>query len=133
MAFIEPTESQVREFAENGPDGPIVMLNLLKFAERATYSANHNEPERTGEEAYAVYSETALQKVAGAGGSLFFMSPAHASVIGPEGEWDLVALVRYPSKQAFLTMVADPEYLACAHHRAAALADSRLIPMNAPE
>jgi uncharacterized protein (DUF1330 family) len=66
------------------------------------------------------------------GGGVFFMSPAHAPVIGPEGEWDVVLLVQYPSRQAFLTMVADPEYQACAHHRTAALADSRLIPMTAP-
>ena len=36
-------------------------------------------------------------------------------------------LVRYPSIGAFLEMVTDADYLVCARHRTAALADSRLI------
>jgi uncharacterized protein (DUF1330 family) len=133
MSYIDPTGEQLQRFMENGPDGPIVMLNLLKFRDKAAYADDAGEPERSGAEAYGVYSETALQKVQGVGGSLFFGSPAHAAVIGPEDEWDMVALVQYPNRQAFLTMVSDPEYQACAHHRSAALADSRLIPMTSPE
>lgn len=132
MPHINPTGEQLKQFMDHGPDGAIVMLNLLKFRDKAAYEADAGEPDRTGAEAYGVYSETAMRKVQEVGGDLYFMSSAHAVVIGPEGEWDVVALVRYPSRQAFLGMVADPEYQACAHHRAAALADSRLIPMNAP-
>ena len=40
---------------------------------------------------------------------------------------DELLLVRYPSKAAFLSMLADPEYRAATEHRTAALADSRLI------
>jgi len=133
MPYIDPTGEQLQRFMEKGPDGPIVMLNLLKFRDKAAYADDAGEPTRSGAEAYGVYSETALQKVRGVGGSLFFGSPAHAAVIGPDGEWDMVALVQYPSRQAFLTMVSDPEYQACTHHRSAALADSRLIPMTPPE
>ncbi len=133
MAYIDPTGEQIKRFVEEGPDGPLVMLNLLKFRDEAAYADGSGEPGRSGAEAYAVYSETALQKVRGVGGSLFFTSPAHTPVIGPDGEWDMVALVRYPSREAFLSMVGDPEYQACTHHRTAALADSRLIPLTAPE
>lgn len=133
MPTIDPTEEQFLRFKEIGPNGPIVMLNLLKFRKKAAYADDAGEPERTGEEAYGVYSETALQKVQGVGGRLFFGSPAHAPLIGPDGEWDMVVLVRYPSRQKFLEMVADPEYQACTHHRTAALADSRLIPMTPPD
>ena len=39
----------------------------------------------------------------------------------------VVGVVRTPSKAAFLSMLADPEYRAATEHRTAALADSRLI------
>jgi len=132
MSFIDPTGEQIKRLLEEGPEGPIIMLNLLKFRDKATYAADAREPERTGAEAYNVYSQTALRKVGEVGGEIFFASPAHAAVVGPEDEWDLVALVRYPSRHAFLNMVADPEYQACSHHRTAALANSRLIPLTAP-
>ncbi len=130
MSHIEPTIEQLSRFQDHGPDGEIVMLNLLKFRDVAAYKADAGEPSRSGAEAYGVYSETALRKVAGVGGSIVLGSPAHAALIGPDGEWDVVALVKYPSRQAFLTMVSDPEYQACTHHRTAALADSRLIPLT---
>jgi hypothetical protein len=38
-----------------------------------------------------------------------------------------VLAVQYPSRSAFLSMVTDPDYLQVHAHRAAALADSRLI------
>ena len=48
--------------------------------------------------------------------------------IGPsEKVWDVVALVRYPSAGAYLTMVATEAYKAARQHRTAALCDSRLI------
>lgn len=46
-------------------------------------------------------------------------------LIGEEN-WDLILLVEYPSKQAFLEMAADPEYRKAAANRTAALTDSRL-------
>jgi hypothetical protein len=36
---IDPTADQVRALRDAGPDGPVVMLNLLKFRERANYPA----------------------------------------------------------------------------------------------
>jgi len=51
-----------------------------------------------------------------------------ATLIAPEAEeWDDALLVEYPSRAAFLEMVSQPEYLAAAPHRSAALEDSRLI------
>ena len=34
---IDPTADQVRALRDAGPDGPVVMLNLLKFREQANY------------------------------------------------------------------------------------------------
>ena len=54
------------------------------------------------------------------------MSRGIRSVIGPE-DWDLVILVRYPTRRQFVAMLKDPDYQKIAPIRAAALADSRLI------
>ena len=37
---IDPTADQVRALRDTGPDGPVVMLYLLKFRERANYPAD---------------------------------------------------------------------------------------------
>ena len=56
---------------------------------------------------------------------------ALAGVIAPEGEqWDDVLLVRYPSKDAFAAMLADPEYKEATRHRTAALREARLVAMQ---
>jgi uncharacterized protein (DUF1330 family) len=57
------------------------------------------------------------------------MGRALRSIIGSE-DWDIVILVRYPTRRQFVAMFDDPEYQAIAPIRAAALADSRLIEMS---
>ena len=34
---VYPTEEQIHGFNEPGPEGPIYMVNLLKFKDRAEY------------------------------------------------------------------------------------------------
>lgn len=47
---VYPNEEQMKGFADSGPDGPIYMLNLLKFKEKAEY-ADGRETDLTGEQA----------------------------------------------------------------------------------
>ena len=49
---IDPTADQVRALRDAGPDGPVVMLNLLKFRERANYPVGSLHPPCSGAEAY---------------------------------------------------------------------------------
>lgn len=49
-----PKQEQLREFFGSGEDGPFVMVNLLKFKERAEY-ADGRETDLTGAQAYAIY------------------------------------------------------------------------------
>lgn len=132
MSSIHPSraslESLVRHFS---PDEPVVMLNLLRFRDQAAYAKEDNETACTGREAYARYSKQALFQLEKVGAKAEWTGEAMAGVIGPEEEeWHDVLLVRYPSAEAFLAMVGDPEYQAFVHHRTAALADSRLIAMR---
>ncbi|WLQ12928.1 DUF1330 domain-containing protein [Hahella aquimaris] len=127
MASINPDwEELAGLLTRMPPDQPVVMLNLLKFHDIAAYA--DASVRCSGREAYATYSQTALQTVREVGGELLWMGRAQASVIAPAGEkWDEVLLVRYPSIQAFHRMLSMPDYQACVIHRTAALADSRLI------
>jgi uncharacterized protein (DUF1330 family) len=125
-ATVDPEREQIERLAAGDPDeGPILMLNLLRFRDRA--AAVDGEEGLTGRQAYERYAAGVASHLAAAAGRVVNAGECVEVVIGPEGEWDLVALVEYPSRRAFLTMVGDPAYQATAAWRTAALADSRLI------
>lgn len=127
---IDPNPETLPAILASLPDDtPIVMLNLLRYRETARYK--DGDADYSGREAYQKYSEVAFGKVQGVGGEMVWKGRALAGVIAPEGEkWDSVLLVRYPSKQAFATMLADPEYRQATKHRTAALEEARLIAMQ---
>jgi uncharacterized protein (DUF1330 family) len=120
---LTPTAGQVERLAASESDQPVVMLNLLRFKEQA----DGIDEGISGREAYARYGEAAAPHLAAVGGRVLNAVDASEVVIGPEGEWDVALLVEYPSRSHFLKMATDPEYLKVHEHRAAALADSRLI------
>ncbi|WP_111495504.1 MULTISPECIES: DUF1330 domain-containing protein [Marinobacter] len=132
MSSIHPSRDRLESLVQRfSPEEPVVMLNLLRFREEASYAEETDERPCSGREAYARYSKLALGQLARVGARPEWMGQAMAPVIAPHDEdWDEVLLVRYPSAQAFLNMVAAPEYRAIVHHRTAALADSRLIAMR---
>lgn len=129
MKTINPDIEKLPEILNNLPaDVPIVMMNLLKFRDRAHYPEGIEADPCTGREAYQRYSEIALSKVVEVGGQPIWLGEGLGSIIGPEDEcWDEVILVKYPSVDAFVRMLAMPDYQASTVHRTAALEDSRLI------
>jgi uncharacterized protein (DUF1330 family) len=129
MASIEPSHDQLQKLvAAAKDDAPIVMINLLRYRERATYPPGVEAEPCSGREAYQRYGMGITPLLAEAGGRILWFGSAKQTVIGPESEhWDDAILVQYPSRQAFLGMVTSPAYLEIGVHRAAALSDSRLI------
>lgn len=131
---VEPTQDQVRALRERGIDGPVQMLNLLRFREVADYSRSPElEPDApvSGAEAYAEYSRHTMARLDAAGAEVLWMGRGGDPLIGPADErWDLALLVRYPSIDAFLSMTSDPGYLVTVGHRTAAVEDSRLLPLE---
>ena len=131
-SHIHPERAALEALAALADDEPVVMLNLLRFREQASYPEGSAHEPCSGREAYARYGAEAVKHVQAVGGKPLWIGEAQLSIIGPTDEgWDDVLLVQYPSRKAFLTMASNPEYLACAVHRTAALADSRLIAMRA--
>jgi uncharacterized protein (DUF1330 family) len=103
---ISPTPEQLRELGDHpDQDSPIVMLNLLKFRDRA------QEGEGSGQEAYGRYGAGVAPLLQKAGGRLVWAGRADHSLIGETGEhWDMVALVEYPSRRAFVEMATSAAY-----------------------
>jgi hypothetical protein len=127
---VNPTPEQLRAMVEQGPDGAIVMVNLLKYREKADYASDRAEAKETvsGLDAYRRYGAVALKCVGEAGGGIVWAgAQGFVFIGGSEQDWDEVVCVRYPSRQAFLGMIARPDYLAATYHRDAGLARTALL------
>ena len=119
---VTPTQEQMAGFLAPGPDGPINMVNLLKFKDKATYQ-DGRETELTGQEAYALYSRGVMKTLATVGGKLVFSGDVSRLMLGEvEDLWDTVAIAQYPSRAAMLDMMQLPEYQEISVHRSAGLA-----------
>ena len=129
----QPRPEQLQNFSEKAPEGPIYMLNLLKFKERAEY-ADGRETELSGAEAYGLYGAAVRKIVEGFSGQFHFFGHCNALVIG-DGElaWDAVGIMEYPSLEAFQGMVGSSEYGDIHVHREAGLDHQLLINCLSPE
>ncbi len=120
---VNPNVERVREFFGPGaPETPFVMVNMLKFKEKAEYS-DGRQTDLSGAEAYAIYVEAVRKLIAGLGGRPIYAGAVTGLMVGEVEElWDVVALVEYPSSEAFRQMVQSPEYQEIHVHRDAGLA-----------
>ncbi len=131
--YLEPTQEAGRQFFSRDAQGPVVMLNLMRFRSVADYSAT---PELappspiSGEAAYKLYMDHTLPFLLKSGGEILFYGKGGLYLIGPPDEsWDAAMLVRQASLASFLAFASDREYLPGIAHRTAALEDSRLLPL----
>ena len=104
---MSPTAEQMKAFLAL-PDGPVVMVNLLKFKADG------------GAEEYAKYGAAIQPCLAKVGAKLLFSGQALSCLIG-DGDWDMVALMQYPNPGALIEMVNTKEYQAAHVHREAGL------------
>lgn len=130
MKTIRPTREQMEAFGTDPYDGPIIMINLLKFRDKAAYAEGDPEydDDLSGREAYMRYGKALAEFASGPeiGLEVLYSGSVARFFIG-EGDWDQVAVVRYPSRKHFQAMNADPRYRAAHRHRAAGLAHQDLI------
>lgn len=104
-----------------GPDGPIYMVNLLKFKEKAEY-ADGRETDLSGREAYNLYGKDVAKLIVKFGGKITFIGDVTFLAIGQANElWDKVAIAEYPSRGDLLQMSTSTEWQTISVHRAAGL------------
>lgn len=127
-------ESGKRFYQDFQNNGKVVMLNLLKFKEKADYTDLEllkPEKEISGKEAYKLYMKHTLPEIEKAGSQVLFFGTSNNFLIGPESEsWDMVLLVEHQSVAKFMEFAQSENYLKTAGHRTAALEDSRLLPIT---
>lgn len=132
--YLNATQEAGKAFYMRGIKGKVVMLNLLKFREIADYLSTEElapETEISGKEAYQLYINHTLPFLEQAGGEVLFQGKDGYFLIGPESEyWDMVLLVRHESVVTFMKFAQNEAYLKGIGHRTAALADSRLLPIE---
>ena len=119
---VMPNEEQIKGFFEPAPDGPIYMVNLLKFKPKAEYEDGRST-ELTGAEAYGIYADAVSELLKEFGGSGCFFADVERLMLGEVEElWDEVGVAMYPSRSAMLEMMQSPRMQEIGAHRAAGLA-----------
>ena len=118
---ITPNEDQINGFMQNPDLGPISMVNLLKYKDKAIYE-DGRDTNLTGEEAYGLYAVEVVNLVEKYGGEFLFAGKVSRLMLGEvENLWDSIAIAKYPSRKAMLDMTMDPEYQKIHVHRDAGL------------
>lgn len=97
MSDILPSRDVYQALASNPSQGPVVMLNLLKFKPGG------------GSKAYARYASAFEAVLLRHGGRFVYLGRAAEMLVGDD-TWDAVALVEYPSRKVFLDIIKSPEY-----------------------
>ncbi|WP_298346310.1 DUF1330 domain-containing protein [uncultured Algibacter sp.] len=131
--YIDATPESGKKFYQDFHNkGKIVMLNLLKFREKADYkNLEQIQPDETisGEEAYKLYMKNTLPELKKAGSRIIYYGKSNDFLIGPESEkWDAILIVEHESVMKFMEFAQSEDYLKNAGHRTAGLEDSRLLP-----
>lgn len=135
-AHIDPDRQAWEIFKALPKDEPIQMLNLVRVKPLADYPEGHPDHGKglTGLEAYRAYGRTTAPIFARLGGRQIWAGKPQVMVTGPQDEsWDLAFIAEYPSAEAFIAMVRDPDYRGFVQHRTAAVEDSRLLRLSPVE
>ena len=136
-SHIKVTNEAGQRFFSQQHITPMVMLNLLRFKQEADYTESpHLSPENaiSGKHAYKLYMKSVVPLLSKIGSEVIFSGKADHFLIGPQDEkWDAVLLVRHQNMKDFMAIAADEEYLKIEGNRTAALADSRLLPIQYPQ
>lgn len=129
---VVPNPSTAAAFFSGADDGPFVMVNLLRFRDKADY-ADGSDAHLSGRAAYERYGAEVRRMVEGLGGRVVYSGAVTGLLLGEvEDLWDAVALVEYPSLAAFRAMIRSPEMRAIEHHRVAGLAGQLNIRTQSP-
>ncbi|OZB16599.1 MAG: DUF1330 domain-containing protein [Hyphomonas sp. 34-62-18] len=119
---VFPTDpAVVQELMKPGPDGPIFMVNLLKFKEKAEYE-DGRASDLSGRDAYMIYGRAVTDILPKFGGKAIFTGDVTFLSLGKAEElWDEVAIAMYPKRADMVRMSMSAEWQEAAVHRTAGL------------
>ncbi len=128
-----PTEAQLARLQSLPMDAPLAALNLFKLNERAQYQQGDPEfgtplADVSGEEAFGRYLAEAGAKLKDFGGRVVFSTTVDQVMMGPDTlDFDIAAVMYFPTRSAFLAMLADPAFQSSSRHRRAGLAKHHML------
>ena len=98
-------------------DGPIFMVNLMKYHDVAQYSSA-DAPQVSGREADDKYNPASILNKIGA--DIVFVADVTKNHIGDE-DWDRIAIVRYATRKSFIDMQQRKDFAEKHEHKAAGM------------
>ncbi|MEM7287433.1 MAG: hypothetical protein AAF480_13870 [Actinomycetota bacterium] len=117
---------------EPDDDGPVWMVNLMRYRAHAEY-ADGRETTFTGREADDEYAP--LGPLAAVGAEIVFVADVEDQFIGDEPKWDRIAVVRYPTRVSFIEMQQRQDFQTAHEHKEAGMAETIVIgglPLEVP-
>jgi len=113
-------------------DGPIWMVNLMKYREIADY-VDGRELNISGEEADGLYAPISVLSEIGA--EIVFIGDVEIQLLGEDPQWDRVAVVKYPTRRSFVEMLARKDFKEKHVHKEAGMQKTIVmgcVPMEMP-
>ncbi|MFT3696403.1 MAG: DUF1330 domain-containing protein [Kofleriaceae bacterium] len=110
----DPRVVDLKRILDQGPDGEVVMINLLRFAE--------GDGQQVEKYVYAI--EPFLAKV----GAVIVHYGTETGVLGGEEPWDAIVIAKYPSRDAISQLEKDPGYAWIANMRTRSQRSTTLQP-----
>jgi uncharacterized protein (DUF1330 family) len=99
-------------------DGPVWMVNLMKYREVADYS-DGRQAAISGKEADDAYAP--LESLAAIGAKPVFFGDVDQQLLGDAPIWDRIGVVKYPTRRSFIDMQARPEFKVAHEHKDAGM------------
>ncbi len=88
-------------------DGPVWMVNLMKYKEVADY-ADGRPSNVSGREADDIYAP--VDVLGDIGAQIVFVADVDQQLLGDSPTWDRVAIAKYPTRRAFIEMQSRPDF-----------------------
>ena len=114
-------------------DGPVWMVNLMKYREVADY-AGAGGPAISGRQADDEYTPRESLKAIGA--EIVFAADVDTQLLGDSPKWDRIGIVKYPTRRSFVEMQSRPDFVAKHKHKDAGMEQTIVMgcqPMPVPE
>ena len=100
-------------------DGPIYMVNLMKYHEVAQYQSDDGmDKSISGREADDRYNPSSVLSKIGA--DIVFVADVNKNHVGNE-DWDRIAIVRYATRKSFIEMQSRKDFSEKHKHKAAGM------------
>jgi hypothetical protein len=99
-------------------DGPVWMVNLMRYRDTAEYSDGRDST-LSGREADDAYAP--LESLAAVGAEVVFFGDVETQLLGDLPPWDRVAVVKYPTRRSFIDMQERKEFKDQHHHKDAGM------------